>query len=32
MKRALLAAEGIPFDHAGRAALADFFYSSINRR
>ncbi|MHB8066800.1 MAG: methylated-DNA--[protein]-cysteine S-methyltransferase [Desulfobaccales bacterium] len=28
MKRALLAAEGIPFDPKGRVAVADFFYSS----
>ncbi len=27
MKRALLAAEGIPFDPLGRVAVADFFYS-----
>ena len=27
MKRALLAMEGIPLDHAGRVAVADFFYS-----
>ena len=27
MKRALLEAEGIPFDHKGRVAVADFYYS-----
>ena len=31
MKRALLEAEGIPFDRAGRVAVENFFYSS-NRR